>query len=69
MWTSHTGAERTLDAGVLVLALVHTYECSHEYIEGRAHLLHWKQNSGKIETTGSSHAYNTILMNVGKFVE
>ena len=31
--------------------------------------MHWKQNSSKIETTGSLRAYDTIFMNVGEFVE
>ena len=55
-WTSHAGAECTLDTHVLVLALVHACE----YIEGGAQLLHRKQNIGKIEITGSSRAYNTL---------
>ena len=28
-----------------------------------------KQNSGKIETTGSSRAYDTFFMNIGELVE
>ena len=51
------GAECALDACVLVLTLVHV----HKYIEGGAQLLHRKQNSGKIETTDSSRAYDTFL--------
>ena len=57
----HTGAECALDARVLVLALVHARECSHEYVEGGAQSLHRKQNSCKIETTDSSLAYDTFL--------
>ena len=47
---------------VLVLALVHACECLHEYVEGGAQCLYWKQNSGKIEITVH------IFMNVGEFV-
>ena len=54
---------------MLVLALVHARECSHDYAEGRAQLLHQKPNSGKNETTGSSRVYDTFFMNVGDFVE
>ena len=37
-----------------------TCACSSEYVESRALLLHQKQNNGKIEITGSSHAYGPL---------